>query len=172
MGALKVELDDLLRGRDARPMYGENGKILTKNWIQAFLAGGGLGMYGDFLGAAATEDSKSALASLMGPTASTIYDAANLAVGSSVKALNDEPQKPLQKALQLAKGMIPGANLWYTKAATDHLIFNWLQEQINPGYLARSEARARTNYGTNYWWSPRQASPSRGPNLTAIAGRQ
>ena len=172
LGALKVEIDDLLKGRDARPMYGADGKILTKNWIAAMLAGGGLGMYGDFLGAAATEDSKSALAGALGPTAGMVYDAANLAVGSSVKALNDEPQKPLQKALQLVKGITPGANLWYTKAATDHLLFNWLQEQINPGYLARSEARARTNYGTNYWWSPRTTSPQRGPDVSSIAGKQ
>jgi hypothetical protein len=33
--------------------------------------------------------------------------------------------------VKLGKGLIPGANLWYAKAALDHMIFNQLQEYFS-----------------------------------------
>jgi len=57
-------------------------------------------------------------------------------------------------AVQLLKGKTPFANLWYTKAATDRLIFNQLQELASPGHTRRMEQRARREFNQRYFASP------------------
>jgi hypothetical protein len=57
-------------------------------------------------------------------------------------------------------------NLWYTKAALDHLIFNELQEWASPGYLDRMQERAEKTYGQSYWWKPDEVVPSAAPDAT------
>lgn len=74
--------------------------------------------------------------------------------------------------LKFAKGMTPGANLWYLKAATNHLIFNQLQELVSPGYLARVKSRAQREFGTTEWWDSRETMPGRAPSLAAAVGAQ
>ncbi|KXA74403.1 hypothetical protein CBR67_02920 [Bordetella hinzii] len=74
-------------------------------------------------------------------------------------------------AIRLLKGKIPCANLWYTKAATDRLIFNQLQELASPGYLRRMERGARKEFGQEYFWRPDSAVPDRAPDLSRAAGQ-
>jgi hypothetical protein len=172
LGAAALEINDMLLGKDPRPLYGADGQILTKNWIAAAAKGGGLGVYGDFLAAESTSDASSALATLAGPLASTAAHGVNLFAGNAVQALGNKPTNFGREGVAFVKGVTPGANLWYTKAATDHWLFNYLQEQLSPGYSARIEARARTQFGQDYWWRPRDLTPQ-GPFRpdSLIAGR-
>jgi hypothetical protein len=172
LGAAALEINDMLLGKDPRPLYGADGQIVTKNWIAAAAKGGGLGVYGDFLAAESTSDASSALATLAGPLASTAAQGVNLLAGNAVQALGDKPTNFGREGVAFVKGVTPGANLWYTKAATDHWLFNYLQEQLSPGYSARIEARARTQFGHDYWWRPRDLTPQ-GPFRpeSLIAGR-
>lgn len=172
LGALAMTIKDLVLGKDPRPLIGADGKVLAKNWIAAFLQGGAFGMYGDFLGGAATDTNRGALASMLGPVASLVEEAGSLTAGNAIQALGNRPTNAGQEAVRLVKGLTPGANLWYTKAATDHYIFNWLQNELNPGYLQRSQDRARKEFGQSYWWRPADPTPQRAPNLGAITGRQ
>nr|WP_225777068.1 hypothetical protein [Pseudomonas sp. Marseille-Q3773] len=73
------------------------------------------------------------------------------------------------RLIQLGKGHLPGANLWYTKAATDHMIFLQLQEYFSPGYLNRMLRRAQREFGQSYWWEPGESAPTRAPDLGAAA---
>lgn len=41
------------------------------------------------------------------------------------------------------KSYVPGASLWYTRAAMDRLIFNQLSDYFSLGYLNRMKAKAR-----------------------------
>ena len=75
---------------------------------------------------------------------------------------------PTPELVKLARGMTPLANNWYTKAITDHLLFNQLQEMMSPGYLAKVRARASREFGQGFYWAPQNAAPDRAPNLSAI----
>jgi hypothetical protein len=55
-------------------------------------------------------------------------------------------------------GLSTFASLYYTKAAFDHLIFQRLQDYFSPGYSARSQQRAQTNFGSTPWWRPSTAA--------------
>ena len=79
-----------------------------------------------------------------------------------LERLNDECLKPQQTGgdlVKLGKGLIPGANLWYAKAALDHMIFNQLQEYFSPGYLNKVEQRSRKEFNQTYWWRPQDVTP-------------
>lgn len=73
--------------------------------------------------------------------------------------------------VRMVKGLTPGANLWYTKAATDHLIFHNLQEYFSPGYLRKMEKRARSQFGKSYWWRPGEITPDSAPDFSKVTGR-
>lgn len=173
MGALAVEIQDMLSGKEPRPMYGVDGKIVLKNWIAAVLKGGALGVYGDFLAGEASGDARSALGATLGPLANTVAQAGNLTLGNAVASMGNTPTHFGQEAVGFVKQLTPGANLWYTKAATDHYIFDYLQEQLNPGYLARMQSRAQRQFGSSYWWKPGTGiETATRPDLTRLAGTQ
>lgn len=163
MGALALQLNEIASGRDPQNM--ENPKF----WGQAFLKGGALGLYGDFLFADYTQYGSSIGATLGGPL---IGDAENLMKLTMGNVQREAAGKKLDlgaEAIKFLKGHIPFANLWYTKAATDRLIFNQLQDMASPGYTSRMEQRARKQYNQSYYWRPGSAAPDRGPDLSRAA---
>lgn len=156
LGALSMQLSDMASGRNPREM---TGKDAGKFWLGALLKGGGLGLYGDFLLADHTRYGGGALASMLGPIAGTVDDVIKLAQGIPLNAVEGKPQQTGGDLVKLGKGLIPGANLWYAKAALDHMIFNQLQEYFSPGYLNKVEQRSRKEFGQTYWWRPQDVAP-------------
>jgi hypothetical protein len=59
--------------------------------------------------------------------------------------------------VQDLKGFFPGGNMWYTKAALDHLLWQNVMEMLSPGYLASIRSRTMKEYGQDWWWSPWRA---------------
>lgn len=172
LGAVSQTINDGLQGKDPRnynPFQGEHG---AKNWIAALLKGGSLGLYGDFLFANATQHSQTGVtATLLGPVAGLVDQAFNLTQGNIVQAAQGKDTKFGGELVNFVRGNLPGSNLWYAKAALDHLIFNQLSEYFSPGYLGRMERRARKDFGQDFFWNPGQTSPSRAPNLNRIVGQ-
>lgn len=156
LGALSQQLNDMASGRNPREM---TGKDAGKFWLGALLKGGGLGLYGDFLLADHTRYGSGALASMLGPIAGTVDDVIKLAQGIPLNAVEGKPQQTGGDLVKLGKGLIPGANLWYAKAALDHMIFNQLQEYFSPGYLNKVEQRSRKEFNQTYWWRPQDVTP-------------
>ena len=72
--------------------------------------------------------------------------------------------------VRFVKGNLPGASLWYSKGAFDHLIFHQLQEYFSPGYLAKMRSRSLREFGQRYWWEPGTPTPQRAPDLEAAVG--
>jgi hypothetical protein len=172
LGAVSQTVNDLLSGKDPRNynvMEGEHG---AKNWLAAFLKGGSLGLYGDFLFSGATQQTQTGpLAALMGPVAGLVEDAFKMTQGNLVKAADGQKTHFGANAVQFIKGNLPGASLWYTKAALDHIIFHQLQEYFSPGYLAQMQRRAQKEFGQQYWWSPGTGTDGmRAPNLARALG--
>lgn len=156
LGALSQQLNDMASGRNPRDMTGEDA---PKFWLGALLKGGGLGLYGDFLLSDHTRYGGGALASMLGPVAGLVDDVVKLGQGIPLNAVEGKPEQTGGDLVKLGKGLIPGANLWYAKAALDHMIFNQLQEYFSPGYLRKVEQRSKKNFNQTYWWRPQDVTP-------------
>ncbi|MGO7286967.1 hypothetical protein ACC805_34300 [Rhizobium ruizarguesonis] len=72
---------------------------------------------------------------------------------------------------QHVKAWVPGSSLWYTKAATDRLIFDNIQAMIDPNYrqsFNRYEKRMKKDFGQTFWWAPGDGLPQRAPNMVTL----
>lgn len=169
LGAASLQINEVLSGRDPRNLNpAEKGGV--RNWMQAMLKGGSLGIYGDFLFSEATQHGQSPVAALMGPMIGLGESMFNLTQGNIVQALQGKDTHAGAELVKFLKSNLPGANLWYAKAALDHMIFHRLQEYFSPGYLSTMRARAQREFGQRYWWEPGEVTPDRAPNPAAAVG--
>lgn len=166
-GAMMIQVQEILNGRDPRPMFTDDGLPSWKFWGASFLKGGSLGLYGDFLFSqtGTTRMGSGPLEAVAGPTIGAVADIATFIGEAKGAAERGEPSHAAAKALAIAKGFVPFQNFWATKAATDHLIFQNAQDALNPGYLAATRAKTRREFGNDSWWLPGQALPERAPDL-------
>lgn len=166
-GVASLQLSELLSGRDPRNLN-PAAKGGVRNWMAALLKGGSLGIYGDFLFSDQTRYGSGPVATALGPVVGLGEDVFNLTQGNLVQWLHGQPTDIGAESVKFARSNLPAASLWYTKAATDHLIFHQLQEYFSPGYLANMRSRAERDYGQKYWWEPGEAVPNRAPDLGAM----
>jgi hypothetical protein len=169
MGAIALEISDFLQGKDPRSLNPANERG-GRNWMAALLKGGALSLYGDLLFSDPGDSGQSYLSKFLGPVAGTVEEALDVTVRNIHEAARGEETHAGAEIVRFAKSHTPAANLWYTKAATDHLIFQQLQEHFSPGYLRRVKANAKRDYGATYWWEPGKTAPGRAPDLeSAVA---
>ena len=154
LGAVSMEINELLSGRNPKNLNPIEGKAGVKNWINAMLKGGALGIYGDFLFSDTTQYGRTALSTLEGPVFGLAEEAIKITQGNVMSYLKGERTNLGKDASQLLKENSFFMNWWYMKAAFDHMIFHQLQEYFSPGYLARMQQRAQTEFAQSYWWRP------------------
>ena len=156
MGYAAMEMKNLARGQNTRTSNADTGKDWAKILMASMVQGGGLGLYGDFLFGDSSRMGAGPVLSLAGPTAGTLDDVAseiqNIVHGlaGDERALRDAQSG----AIRLARNNTPFVNMFYTRAAMDHLIWHRLQEAVNPGYLARYEDRMRREQDVTFWLRP------------------
>jgi len=168
LGGMAIQLGEIAAGRDPKDITDDKkwGVPGLRFGLASFLKGGAIGLYGDFLFSDTSQGGSSPLAALGGPIAGDLEAVFKL----KDNAADVEVNQTGGKLVRLAKSHLPGANLWYTKAATDHLIFNQLQDYFSPGYLRRMKQRAHKEFKQSYWWEPGDSTPDRAPNLGAAVG--
>lgn len=179
-GGVALQLHQLKDGKDPRDT------TEVKFWAAAFVQGGGIGVFGDILYTGFGGNARSGQPNwtgLAGPVFGVGLDAFGVANEFRKEALGED-SKAGAKLLRFAKSNAPFINLWYTRAAFDHLLFHDLQEQISPGYLSDMERRAQRDFGQSYWWRPggspvpglndagESFGPERAPDLQALAGAE
>ncbi len=162
LGGVALQLGEVVSGRD--PQDTTNPQF----WSRALLKGGGLGIFGDLMFQDYTKYGSSVGALAAGPLGGDIEDLTKLVLANIQRGAEGKDTDVGARAVRMLKGKIPFANLWYTKAATDRLLFNQLQELASPGYLRRMEQRARTEFQQQYFWRPGEAVPQRGPDLGRV----
>lgn len=170
LGMAALQVDEMLKGRDPVNMNPFDGKGGARNWVRAMLKGGSLGIYGDFLFSEQTQHGQSPTAAMLGPVIGLGEEMLGLTQGNLVQLIQGKETHAGAELIKFAKGMTPLANLWYTKAAVDHLVFNQLQELASPGYLSRMRSRASREFGQSFYWDPADAAPERAPDLAAAWG--
>lgn len=162
IGAIVSQLRNITLGKDpaniAEPRF----------WGEALLRGGGLGFYGDFLYGELTSHDTTLIPALEGPAASETETLWNITGAAGFRSARGERVDEGAKVLRFVRGNIPFANMWYTQAAFDHLIWNQLQEAASPGYLERMQANAYAQRGTSYWWDPSDKAPANAPDFAKM----
>ncbi|WP_124094474.1 hypothetical protein [Burkholderia gladioli] len=173
LGALAVQLQNILAGKDPEPMA-DDVKHAGGFWVRAFTKGGGAGFAGDMLTAAfQSADYGSLLSSAVGgPLLSTLFQ--------PVRALSTNAQDAAQgkdthigvDLAKIAQSNTPLINLWYWKTVWNRLIWDNIAENLSPGVTARNVQKSRTQYHNDYYWSPGSSAPDRAPNLATAFGSQ
>lgn len=169
-GALALELKALIDGKDPRALWESDDLSQTlKTWGAAAMQGGALGIFGDFLTSTASRGGSDFMSTLAGPLLGLVGDVGNLAIGNMQRAALGEETDVMADSVRIAKGLTPGASLWYGKAVFNNLVFGQLQEMASPGYLDRMRRRVARETGQDYWWTPGEFVPERAPDLGAVA---
>lgn len=167
LGAVAFQAKQIKDGKDPVDM------TTRKFWARAIAQGGGAGFLGDIILGDTTDD-RGQLDSVgriaLGPTFGSIAELYELTKGNIDEAMAGKDTHAGAEALQFAKGHLPFVNVWYGKAALDHLLLHGIQEALSPGYLARIKNKARKDWGQDWWWSPGEATPDRAPDPTSVGG--
>lgn len=166
LGGVATQLYGLASGKDPANI------AEPKFWFEAFLRGGGLGFYGDFLYSELNSHDTSFIPAVVGPLATEAETVYNLTGGAALKAARGEKTDEVANLIRWGKGNIPVINNWYTKAAWDHLVWNNLQEAASPGYLDKMTAKAEMTRNTTYWWDPHESMPQATPNWAKLVQPQ
>ncbi|MFT3805426.1 hypothetical protein [Arenimonas sp.] len=166
LGMVALQASQVVSGKDPRDM------TEWRTWIQAVMKGGALSLFGDFVFSDQTQHGQSVIATTLGPVAGLAEDAIKLTQGNAIEAAQGKDTNIGAESVKFARSNIPGANLWYTKAALDHLFFHQLQEYLSPGYLRRMRRRSEKEFGQAWWWEPGDTTPDRAPDLEAAVGEK
>jgi hypothetical protein len=161
------QIRNFLSGADPEPMIGKGSLAF---WGKAILRGGGLGFFGDFLQAETSQHGSTLAAALGGPIATTAEDILSLTHGAFFAGKRGEITDEKAKLIRFAKENVPLINMWYTQAAADHLLWNNIQEAVNPGYRQRMQTKQQANYGKTYFWKPGEGLPHAAPDLSKVVG--
>lgn len=146
LGYVAMTAKDLLKGRSPRNPMSADGGVNLKTFKDAFLQGGGLGIYGDVL-FQETRTSGDIVGSLMGPVPLTGLDV--------LQALKDlvidgKPTTAGKRAYNAITHSIPFMNLFYIKAGFDYLIGYHMLEYMSPGTMRRLENRMQKDYDQEF----------------------
>ena len=159
MGAVALQLANVATGKNpenmASPLF----------WLHALVKGGGLGFYGDFMYNEMNEHGTSLAAALGGPVVTDPEQVAKLTLGAAIKAARGKRTDEGANLVRFAHDNVPVFNNWYLRAATNHLIWNDMQEAASPGYLDRMQAKAYAERGTSYYWDPHDTLPKAAPDV-------
>ncbi|EKS26733.1 hypothetical protein [Afipia felis] len=163
-GAAIVQSRQMLQGKDPIDMHH------AKFWWQAAAQGGGAGYFGDLISGVTGAADRSVAGKFSGPIGGFIDDASQF--GNAI--VNRQPSAA-GKGIELVKHITPGSNLWFSRLATDRLIFDQLHRALDPDYLngfSRRAQRAYKEYGQQYWFPQGETTPARAPALGAAIGIQ
>ena len=150
MGYIANATKDILKGREPREVFSRERGL--KSFTEAFVAGGGAGIYGDFLFGEYNRYGQSFTQTIAGPTFGTLDDVARI-YGNMVTGDLD---KAGEKAVKFLSRNIPGANLFYLKMGIDYLFLHGLSEAMSPGYIRRLEKRIERETGSEHFLPPSQ----------------
>ncbi|AOA57577.1 hypothetical protein [Acinetobacter larvae] len=146
LGGLVVQLKELANGNDPADMT--EGDFYKR----AFVAGGGLPILGDILVAGTDTSGRDAADFMIGPLGSDLNTLLKVSIGNATKLANGTETNSGNEIFKAVKNKIPAQNLWYTKAVTNRMIFDNIQDVIAPGYREKLQRKAERQQGRTRWW--------------------
>lgn len=154
-GYLSMTAKDLVKGKEPRDLT--DPANAWKTFIASAAQGNGLGIYGDFLFGPVSRSGVGAASTLLGPAFSDVAHIDDMLL----RTMRGEQggAEVFREALRDTAALHPYSSIafnGYGRIALDYLILYRLQEEMNPGSLARMEARARKDNGQEYIFPPSQ----------------
>lgn len=168
LGALAIQLKELVKGNDPRPM--DNAAF----WGAALMQGGGLGIFGDFFAAEASRVGGGIGETIAGPVFGLAGDVIK-PVASNVARVADgkSPLIGRDVANLVGRNTPVASSLWYIRKPYNALVGDTLQRWLDPDAEAnwrRQNRRQERDYGNASWWAKGQPLPDRAPDLSSFAG--
>jgi hypothetical protein len=162
LGFVAMQLKLISKGKDPRD------PAEPATWAAAFVQGGGIGIYGDFLFADANRFGGGPVTTLLGPAAGTVDDIAKLTIGNVQQALAGDDPHVAADLVGFGQRYMPGGNLWYSRLVLEREVFDQLSLAADPTgarrRFRRAEDRARDE-ASGFWWRPGSQTPDRAPEL-------
>ncbi|TAL26317.1 MAG: hypothetical protein EPN94_03500 [Nitrospirae bacterium] len=165
-GGIAYQLKEISKGRNPRDI------TEPKFWLSATMQSGGFGIFGDFLYSDVQKFGGGLMSTAGGPVLGLVDDFKKLTFDNIWAAARGEDTHIGAEAIQFVKNYTPYINLFYIRAALDHLLFFTVQEAANPGYLRRMRSRAQNQNNQTFWWDPQDTLPEEAPNLGAMVGEK
>lgn len=152
LGGLVVQLKELANGNDPATMWDSDDPDKTIDFMKrSFVAGGGLPVLGDILVAGMDTSGRDAGDFIAGPFGSDFKSLLSLTVGNATQLSDGTDTNAGNETFKFLKGKIPAQNLWYTKAATNRMIFDEMQDIIAPGYREKLLRKAEREHDRTRW---------------------
>lgn len=142
MGYVSMSAKDISKGKVPRD------PLDPKTFIASMVQGGGLGIFGDYVFGDFDRFGGSPIETTAGPVAGQISD-----VMRTLAQIRDG-QDPRASALKTAINNLPFANLFYLREPLNRLMLYQMQENMNPGYLRRMEARVKQQNNQDFLFKP------------------
>jgi len=169
VGALGTQMREVSRGRDPLPM--DNAAFIGK----AFLSGGALSIWGDFLFNGINEYGSGPQDVAAGPIIGFLGDTTDLLLGDvfqwadTIGTLGDGfESQTAAKAVEWARRYTPGASIWWARLALERQVFDRLQNIADPNAYQKRRQRTQKQLrdrGQTNWWAPGQSTPDRLPQV-------
>lgn len=176
LGAVSLQLKEISKGRDPRPMGDENG-IDPKFAMAAMMQGGGFGIFGDFIFSDANRFGGGLASTIAGPVFGAGEDVLYRGVvANAQKAIAGDADKinPGNDIVRLLERYTPGGSLWYGRLAYQRLVLDQIREMADPDHadrFKRLERRYERDYGQDHWWRPGELAPDRPADLSNAIGQ-
>ncbi|MBK9075537.1 MAG: hypothetical protein IPL77_11275 [Flavobacteriales bacterium] len=157
-GYISATAKDLLKLRKPRPIDD------PRTWGAAFMQGGALGIYGDFLFGSANRLGGGLIPSLLGPIAGAasqgygVVADARTAAAAAAAGEDVDPTDLAARGLDFALQNTPFLNLHLLRPALNAAFIWRMQEALNPGYLNRTKKRLKRDMGTEFLFDPAQVA--------------
>lgn len=167
MGALALQLKEMAKGRDPRSMDD------PEFWGAAFMQGGGLGIYGDFLFSDLNRFDRGLAETIAGPVVGFANDLRKLTIGNVIEAAQGEDTKIASEMINFAQRYTPGASLWYMRLGLERMVFDQAKLWADPDAgkkIRRMKRKYAREYGQDFWWEPGKMLPERRPDIENILG--
>ena len=167
LGGVALQMKDLARGRDPRPV---DGKFVAAAMAQ----GGGWGIFGDFIFADQNRYGQGIWTTFSGPMGGLANDLGKLTIGNIQELVKGEDTQFSSEIVGMLSKYTPGSSLWYGRLALERLVMDQLQRLTDPKAdkkFRRQMNKRLKDYDQSFWWRKGQMTPDRSPQFENIIGR-
>lgn len=168
MGAISLQVGDLLLGRDPQDMTS------PMFWVRSAMKGGSFGVLGDIATTGQASWGGGFSSYVAGPVPQAATDLWKLTFANAAEFAMGEDTNFAEELARFGKRYTPMGQTVAIGPALDRLLWDQLQLLLDPDSIDSlndaSDRRAKA-YGSGDAWAPGNALPSRLPNLANAIGR-
>ena len=171
MGALALQINDVLLGRDPQNMSPMDHPMF---WARAAMKGGAFGIIGDIVSTGQASWGGGFASYVAGPAPQAVGDVWNLTFKNAYEFATGADTHFAEDVARFGKRYTPMGQTPVIGPALDRLFWDQLQLWLDPdsaNALAKAAKKRSNLYGSGTFWQPGDPLPSRGPDLLNAIGR-